>query len=126
MGATALKDKPLRIQIYGSIISCIGIFLPSFLIVLFFFPIWQHLKKYAIFYRSLEGVYAAIVGIMIGASFYLIKDIASALQVASGFSVIMYLLVFVLSTFLLYRQKLGPQWIAFSCIVMGLLISHWL
>jgi chromate transporter len=30
MGATALKDKPLRIQIYGSIISCIGIFFQVF------------------------------------------------------------------------------------------------
>jgi chromate transporter len=126
MGATALKDKPVRTQIYGAIVSSIGIFLPSFLIVLFFFPIWQHLKKYAVFYRSLEGVYAAIVGIMIGASLYLIKDIAISLQEANGLSMFMYLFVFTTSTYLLYKQKLGPQWIAFSCIVMGLLISNWL
>jgi len=70
MGATALKDRPVHIQIYGALVASVGIFLPSFLIVLFFFPIWQHLKKFAIFYRSLEGVYAAIVGIMIGASLF--------------------------------------------------------
>jgi len=125
MGATALKDKPVAIQIYGALVASVGIFLPSFLIVLFFFPIWQHLKKFAIFYRSLEGVYAAIVGIMIGASLFLIKDISVAMQSANLFSIIMYLVVFVSSTYLLYKQKLGPQWIAFTCIVMGLLMSHW-
>lgn len=125
MGASALKDKTLDVQVYGALIASVGIFLPSFLIVLFFFPIWQHLKKYAIFYRSLEGVYAAIVGIMIGASLFLIKDISIAMQSAKPFSITMYIVVFALSTYMLYKQKLGPQWIAFSCIVMGLLMSHW-
>ena len=126
MGASALKDKTLEVQIYGALIASIGVFLPSFLIVLFLFPIWQYLKKYAIFYRSLEGVYAAIVGIMIGASLFLIKDISIAMQAAKPFPIIMYLIVFSLSTYLLYKQKLGPQWIALTCIVMGLLMSHWL
>ena len=125
MGATALKDKPVDIQIYGALVASVGIFLPSFLIVLFFFPIWQYLKKYAIFYRSLEGVYAAIVGIMIGASLYLIKDIAVDLKSATAVSVSMYVVIFFLSTYLLYKQKLAPQWIAFSCIVIGLLMSGW-
>ncbi len=125
MGAMALKDKSMSMQLYGALVACIGIFLPSFLIVLFFFPIWQYLKKYAIFYRSLEGVYAAIVGIMIGASLYLMKDIAVDLQSATAVSVSMYVVIFFLSTYLLYKQKLAPQWIAFSCIVIGLLMSGW-
>ena len=125
MGASTLKDKTIDVQIYGALIASMGVFLPSFLIALFFFPIWQHLKKYAIFYRSLEGVYAAIVGIMIGASLFLIKDISIAMQSSKPFSITMYIVVFALSTYMLYKQKLGPQWIAFSCIVMGLLMSHW-
>jgi chromate transporter len=125
MGAMALKDKSMSTQLYGALVASLGIFLPSFLIVLFFFPIWQYLKKYAIFYRSLEGVYAAIVGIMIGASLYLIKDIAVDLRSASVVSVSMYVVIFFLSTYLLYKQKLAPQWIAFSCIVIGLLMSGW-
>ncbi|MFM1928795.1 MAG: chromate efflux transporter [Bacteroidota bacterium] len=126
MGATALKDKSISLQVMGAIVSSVGIFLPSFLIVLFFFPIWQHLKKFAVFYRSLEGVYAAIVGIMIGASLYLIKDISVAMKTANIFSNLMFVLVLLSSTYLLFKQKLGPQWIAFTCIVMGLLMSHWL
>ena len=125
MGAMALKDKSMSTQLYGALVSSLGIFLPSFFIVLFFFPIWQYLKKYAIFYRSLEGVYAAIVGIMIGASLYLIKDIAVDLKSATAVSVSMYVVIFFLSTYLLYKQKLAPQWIAFSCIVIGLLMSGW-
>jgi len=125
MGAMALKDKSMSTQLFGALVASIGIFLPSFLIVLFFFPIWQYLKKYAIFYRSLEGVYAAIVGIMMGASLYLIKDIAVDLQSATAVSVSMYVVIFFLSTYLLYKQKLAPQWIAFSCIVIGLLMSGW-
>ncbi len=125
MGAMALKDKSMSTQLYGALVASLGIFLPSFLIVLFFFPIWQYLKKYAIFYRSLEGVYAAIVGIMIGASLYLIKDIAVDLKSATTVSVSMYVVIFFLSTYLLYKQKLAPQWIAFSCIVIGLLMSGW-
>ncbi|MFN5022874.1 MAG: chromate efflux transporter [Chitinophagaceae bacterium] len=125
MGAMALKDKSMSTQLYGALVASLGIFLPSFLIVLFFFPIWQYLKKYAIFYRSLEGVYAAIVGIMIGASLYLIKDIAVDLRSASVVSVSMYVVIFFSSTYLLYKQKLAPQWIAFSCIVIGLLMSGW-
>ena len=125
MGAMALKQKSMSTQLYGALVASIGIFLPSFLIVLFFFPIWQYLKKYAIFYRSLEGVYAAIVGIMMGASLYLIKDIAVDLESATAVSVSMYVVIFFLSTYLLYKQKLAPQWIAFSCIVIGLLMSGW-
>ena len=125
MGAMALKDKSMSTQLSGALVASLGIFLPSFLIVLFFFPIWQYLKKYAIFYRSLEGVYAAIVGIMIGASLYLIKDIAVDLKSATAVSVSMYVVIFFLSTYLLYKQKLAPQWIAFSCIVIGLLMSGW-
>jgi len=121
----ALKDKSMSTLLYGALVASLGIFLPSFLIVLFFFPIWQYLKKYAIFYRSLEGVYAAIVGIMIGASLYLIKDIAVDLKSATAVSVSMYVVIFFLSTYLLYKQKLAPQWIAFSCIVIGLLMSGW-
>ena len=125
MGAMALKDKSMSTQLFGALVASIGIFLPSFLIVLFFFPIWQYLKKYAIFYRSLEGVYAAIVGIMMGASLYLIKDITVDLESATAVSVSMYVVIFFLSTYLLYKQKLAPQWIAFSCIVIGLLMSGW-
>jgi chromate transporter len=50
--------------------------LPSALLVLFFYPIWNNLKKYAAVYRSLEGINAVVVGIMIGSTFFIMKDIS--------------------------------------------------
>ena len=55
-------------QLFGCVIGSVAIFLPSALFVLFFFPIWNNLKKYAAVYRSLEGINAAVVGIMIAAT----------------------------------------------------------
>ena len=75
-GGMALKDMGTEMQIIGCLIGMIAIFLPSALLVLFFFPIWNNLKKYAAVYRSLEGINAAVVGIMIASTFYIMKDIS--------------------------------------------------
>ena len=118
-GAVALKEMGIPGQVLGAVIASMGVFLPSFFIVLFLFPLWQKLKKYAVFYRSLEGIYASIVGIMIGSTFYLSKDVVMQLQVGDTINCISFPIVFLASTYLLYFQKLAPQWIALSCVFMG-------
>src|SRR5947207_5479716 len=76
----ALKDygnspeEKSIMQVLGCLIGAVAIFLPSALLVLFFFPIWHNMKKYAAVYRSLEGINAVVVGIMIASTFYLMKD----------------------------------------------------
>ena len=74
MGGIAMKDKGVSMQILGCFIAATGIFLPSALLVLFFFPIWHNLKKYAMVYRALEGINAVVVGIMIASALYMMKD----------------------------------------------------
>ncbi|HTD92557.1 MAG TPA: chromate transporter [Chitinophagaceae bacterium] len=115
-GGMALKDMGTKMQVLGCIIATIGIFLPSALLVLFFFPIWNNLKKYAAVYRSLEGVNAAVVGIMIGSTLYILKDISliepktiSALN-----------LTVILSTFffLCYTRIPSPV-IVTACLLLG-------
>ena len=118
-GAVALKEMGIPAQILGAVIASMGVFLPSFFIVLFLFPLWQKLKKYAVFYRSLEGIYASIVGIMLGATFYLSMDVVMQLQTGDAIHWISFPIVFLASTYLLYYQKLAPQWIALSCVFMG-------
>jgi chromate transporter len=76
MGGMAMKDRTLSWQILGSVIGSIAIFLPSALLVLFFFPIWHNLKRYAVVYRSLEGINAVVVGIMVASTLYMMKDIS--------------------------------------------------
>jgi chromate transporter len=122
-GALALKEKGIAWQILGAFVASVGVFLPSFFIVLFFFPIWQILKRYAIIYRSLEGIYASVVGIMFGATLYLLKDITIVLDGASGIQFGIYGAVFLLSTYLIYRQKIATQWIVLGTIALGLIAT---
>ncbi|HEX9514441.1 MAG TPA: chromate efflux transporter [Puia sp.] len=75
MGGIAMKDRGPAMQVLGCFIATTGVFLPSALLVLFFFPIWHNLKKYATVYRALEGINAVVVGVMIAAAFYMMKDI---------------------------------------------------
>jgi chromate transporter len=75
MGGIAMKDRGVAQQIMGCFIGATGIFLPSALLVLFFYPIWYNLKKYAIVYRALEGINAVVVGLIVASAFYMMKDL---------------------------------------------------
>ena len=71
VGGMVLKDMGPQYQILGCVIASIAIFLPSLLLVIFFYPIWNNLKKYVIVFRSMEGINAVVVGIMIAATILL-------------------------------------------------------
>ncbi len=116
-GGTALKDMGKEMQIIGCIIGMIAIFLPSALLVLFFFPIWNNMRKYAAVYRSLEGINAAVVGIMIASTFYMMKDISfSDVKPISSFISILVML----GTFLLLNfTRIAAPFIVVSCLLLG-------
>ena len=121
-GGMALKDygktpeEKSIMQLLGCIIGTVAIFLPSALLVLFFFPIWHNLRKYAAVYRSLEGINAVVVGIMIASTFYLMKDI-SLLDVRLG-SLINAIVIAGTFTLLQYT-KIPPPFIVISCLLLG-------
>jgi chromate transporter len=75
-GGMAMKDSGRDMQFLGCVIGSLAIFLPSLLLVLFFYPIWHNLQKYAAVYRALEGINAAVAGIMVASSLYMMKDIS--------------------------------------------------
>ena len=113
-----MRDKGTTMQILGAAIGSIMIFLPSALLVLFFFPVWQYLKKFVIVYRSLEGINAVIVGIMWAAFFYLLKDISiTALKTVSLINIVVIIGTFSLLTF----SKFPPPLIVLGCLVLGFL-----
>jgi len=121
-GGMALKDygktteERTFMQLVGCIIGTVAIFLPSALLVLFFFPIWNNLKKYAAVYRSLEGINAVVVGIMIASTFYLMKDI-SLLDVRLG-SLINAVVIAGTFTLLQYT-RIPPPFIVIACLILG-------
>lgn len=115
-GGMAMKDEGSRMQLLGCLIGMIAIFLPSALLVLFFFPIWNNLKKYAVVYRSVEGINAAVVGIMIASTIYIMRDI-SALQMDVKTFVNMGVM---LGTFLLLGfTRVAPPFIVLACLGLG-------
>ncbi len=115
-GGMALKDMGTEMQVVGCLIGMIAIFLPSALLVLFFFPIWNNLKKYAAVYRSLEGINAVVIGIMIASTFYIMKDISvSEFKTVSIINVLT-----ILGTFLLLKfTKIAPPLIVLGCLALG-------
>ncbi len=121
-GGLALKDmgqttsERTGMQFLGCLIGTISIFLPSALLVLFFFPIWSYLKKYAAVYRSIEGINAAVVGILIAATLYIMKDI-SIIQVKT---VSFINVATILGTFLLlHYTKIPSPVIVMLCLGLG-------
>jgi chromate transporter len=121
MGGLALKPEGKLMQIRGIIIGAIAIFLPSALLVIFFFPVWQNLKKHITIYRSLEGINAAVVGIMLGATLYLMKDL-SLEEVISGHTISFLNIGVIVGTFLLLTfTKIPAPLIPVACLLLGLI-----
>jgi chromate transporter len=122
-GGMALKDtgdnfrQKTMMQLLGCLIGMVAIFLPSALLVLFFFPIWNNLKKYAVVYRSLEGINAAVVGIMIASTIYMMKDItfSEIKPIGTIISVLVMLGTFLLLNF----TKIAPPFIVAACLALG-------
>jgi len=114
VGGMVLKDMGPEFQFLGCIIGSIGIFLPSLLLVLFFYPIWNNLKKHVVVFRATEGINAVVVGIMVAATFLLFMSIPSRYDVVN--------LLAVLITFFLLQFTRIPS----PIIVLGFLLMGWL
>lgn len=115
-GSLALRDMGASMQVVGGAIGMIAIFLPSALLVLFFFPIWQNLKKFSVIYRSLEGINASVLGIMAGSTFYIMKDISFLSQGVLGFANISVLVV--TAATLIFTRIPAPVVVA-ACVILG-------
>ena len=115
-GGVALKNEGPQMQLIGCVVGAVAIFLPSALLVLFFFPVWQYLKKYVVVYRALEGINAVVVGIMWAATLYLLKDVSII-----SFNTISFLNIGVIAgTFLILQlTKISAPFIALFCLLLG-------
>lgn len=118
VGGIALKDQGKEFQLLGCVIGSIAIFLPSALLVLFFFPVWQYLKKYVVVYRALEGINAVVVGFMWAASLYLLKDISIF---SASYNSLLNVAIIAATFCILQFTKLPPPLIVLGCLLAGLL-----
>ena len=77
VGAMAMKNAGYSVmgQILGSIVATLGINLPGVILVLFFVPFWNDLKKISRIKNSLSGINAVAVGFLIAAFFLMLKPL---------------------------------------------------
>ncbi|MFZ4057988.1 MAG: chromate transporter [Ferruginibacter sp.] len=115
-GGIALKDQGVKMHLLGCLIGSVAIFLPSALLILFFFPVWQYLKKFVVVYRSLEGINAVVVGFMWAASLYLLKGNQISNFSPGSFMNIGIILGTVIA---LLASKIPPPYIVITCILLG-------
>ena len=94
VGGLAMHQYGVLGQLTGIIVATVAVFLPSTLLLFFFFPIYQNLKQHVIIYRALEGINAAIVGIMWASAIILFQTMpfewTNLVVVAITFSILYY------------------------------------
>ena len=115
-GGMALKNEGKKMQLLGCILGSVAIFLPSALLVLFFFPVWEYLKKYVIVFRALEGINAVVVGFMWAATLYLFNNLPSRI---GAYNDIVNIAVIILSFLLLRFTRISAPYIVGGCILLG-------
>ncbi len=118
-GGMALSEEGDAMHLLGSLIGAIGIFLPSVLLVLFFFPVWQNLKRYAVIYRSLEGINAAVVGIMAGSTVYLMKDNVFVHIYEFQWAAVWDIGIIAGTFYLLRLNRIPAPFIVLGCLLLG-------
>ncbi|ASZ10599.1 chromate efflux transporter [Chitinophaga pendula] len=113
VGGMVMRSQGMGYQFIGCILAPVAIFLPSLLLVLFFFPIWHNLKKYVVIYRALEGINAVVVGIMWSATILLFLAIPLN----------WYNLTLIIATVLiLFFTRIPSPFIVLACLLLGWLM----
>jgi len=116
-GGIALKDSGRKMQILGCVVGSIAIFLPSALLVLFFFPVWQNLKQFVVVYRALEGINAVVVGLMWAACLYLLKDVSI---ISPSYSSLINILIIFFTFCILQFTKIPAPFVVLVCLGLSL------
>lgn len=119
VGGLVMSSKGVTYQLIGCFIASIAIFLPSCLLVLFFYPIWENLHRYPVLQQFMKGINAAVVGIMIAGVLYLLKDSLVTLISVPKLDAFLFFSV-IISTFMLLKfTKIPAPIIALFVIVLG-------
>lgn len=114
IGGMAMSTYGPFWQALGCLVSIIAVFLPSTLLLLFLFPIYQNLKQHVIIYRSLEGINAVIVGVIWASGIILFMEINKG-----GIDLMSWVVVLITYCLLQFTKIPAPL------IVLGWLLLGW-
>ncbi|XZF13835.1 chromate efflux transporter [Chitinophagaceae bacterium MMS25-I14] len=114
VGGMALSQYGPCWQIAGCITATIAVFLPSTLLLFFLFPLYQNLKQHVVIFRALEGINAAIVGIIWASGIVLFQSITPISWIN---------LMVVITTFcILFFTKIPSPFIVAFWLLLGWLL----
>lgn len=119
VGGMAMKSRGKITQFYGCIIGSVALFLPGILLMYFFFPIWENLKRYVIIFRAIEGIKSVVPGFMCAAAIYLISDL---FFVSSKMEFSISLLILLTTFIILLKTKIPPPLIVMACLALGFIL----
>ena len=111
VGGLTMRSFGWQAQIIGSLVAVGGVFLPSTLLLLFFFPIYQNLKQYTVIFRALEGIHAVVVGIMWASGYILFRSMPFEWT---------HVVVIAIKFLLLVYNRIPPPLIVVGWLLLGL------
>ena len=121
IGGMAMSDRGWGYQMLGCFLAATGIFLPTFLLVIFFYPFWENIQQFSKVQQIMTGVNAAVVGIMTASIIYLFKDTVIPFVEKPIIDTILFFSVFCTTFFLLYHTRIAAPLIALGCLLLGFL-----
>jgi len=121
IGGMAMSDRGWAYQLLGCFLAATGIFLPTFLLVIFFYPFWENIQQYARVQNIMAGVNAAVVGIMTASIIYLFNDTVIPFVDKPLLDTVLFFTVFFATFFLLYFTRISAPLIALGCLLLGFL-----
>lgn len=121
MGIMTFKKESLGLQLFAGFSAIIALFLPGLLLVLFLYPVFNNLQQYKSVMQAIEGIQAAVVGLLLTSTLYLLKEIILIPVTTARLGYISFGII--LLTFLLLKfTKINPQYIVAFFLLMGLLL----
>jgi len=121
VGGMAMNNRGWSYQLLGCFLAATGIFLPTFLLVIFFYPFWENIQQYSRVQNIMVGVNSAVVGIMTASIIYLFKDTVIPFVDKPLIDTMLFFSVFFTTLFLLFYTKISAPLIAVGCLLLGLL-----
>jgi chromate transporter len=104
VGAISMSEYSVPTQVFGGVISLLGIFLPGTFLIFFVIRFWGELKKYRVVKAALEGVNAVASGLVTAAVLLLYDSLRTNITTEPG----LINIAIIIGTFLLLMTKKVP------------------
>ncbi len=119
VGGMAMSQYGTVWQVAGCVTATVAVFLPSTLLLFFLFPLYQNLRQHVIIFRALEGINAAIVGIIWASGIVLVQTLVPDFSIAETIPFLFNMVVIIITFSLLQFTKIPAPLIVVGWLLLG-------